>query len=172
MTKRLFLVSVLVCSFGWAKEQARSMDDMQGDCANYEMKLGPEMELWKSEPLISAKSLAPDKVHSLELKPQNQVKFPVAPEKFFSKNDSKFGGVFSFKVPKDGVYKISSGSKVWFDVANEKSKTLVPTKEFEMQTQCASIFKVVTFDLQKDVDYSLQINSSAKPSSLFLITKE
>lgn len=170
MVKLLFIIPLVFSLGASAKEKARSMDDMHGDCSNYQMKLGKEIEMWSLPPVISEKEIKFDKLHSLKLKPQNQIKFAVTPEKFFSKDDSKYAGVFSFKVPSDGIYKVSSGSKVWFDVASEKSKKLIPSIEFEMQTKCPTIFKVVTFELQKDVDYSLQINSSPVPANLFLIT--
>jgi hypothetical protein len=37
-------------------------------------------------------------------------------------------------------------------------QALVPSRRFEMQTACATIFKTVTYDLPADTDLIVQIN--------------
>jgi hypothetical protein len=84
-----FVCSVFLSLVSIAKEKSRSMDDMHGDCSNYEMPLGKEIAMWSAEPVTSEKAMQVGQLHSLKLTPQNQVKFPVAPEKFFFKRRFK-----------------------------------------------------------------------------------
>lgn len=154
-----------------ADSQHRPFSEMNGDCKNFSTPLQPEFTLWnnkatnlnatdniaKNEPVLTANSKT-----SIKLYPQDQVTLATAPEKIFINHSATYAGLVALKVPTDGIYRISAGEKVWFDLINANTRKRVESTQFEMQTRCNKIFKTVTFALQADKTYYLQISSSPK----------
>lgn len=167
----VFLSWSSLCAF------ARPMSEMHGDCSNYQMDLSREMKIWDSESLkvsgarnVNAPTpIAIGKVHEIKLLPSSQVVFRTKPEKSFPSKGEVNGALALVTVPREGAsYKVSMGQKIWLDVVDSKG-IAIPSKTFEMQTQCQKIFKVVEFDL-KGGDYTLQFSSSPEDSIKVLVT--
>lgn len=154
---------------------------MQGDCKNFSIPMQAEFSAWKQDAhtMPSGKTitdnlpkLALNTKTSVLLNPQSTVQFIATPQKSFSATSNPFAGIIAFNVPTNGIYRISAGDRIWFDVVDAQSKQIVATDKFEMQTHCDKIFKVVVFDLKADTNYILQISSSAKSQTNFLLTKQ
>ncbi len=158
---------------------SRPMSEMSGGCENYAMPLTKEFSIWdQSEIRVqgaqddkSTANLPADRRITLSLHMQKKVTMPAKPEKDFSKGEPTFAGLATMEVKKDGLYRVSLGSKVWLDVVEAGSEIvqIVPAVQFEMQTGCKKIFKAVEYNLQAGRRYVLQI-SSAKEASAQVLT--
>jgi hypothetical protein len=165
---------IVLSSNAYAKGKSRPMSEMHGTCSEFKMNLKKELKAWQ-EPITQVKngdSMHLEKKLDLSLVPSTQVQFLAPPAKKFPMKTQSHGGLFKFKVPEDGVYRVAAGTRVWFDVVDVNAKTLVDEVEFEMQSKCDKIFKVVTFNLKQNAEYALQVDSSANDSTLFLVSKE
>lgn len=156
-----------------AMEKSRPMSEMHGDCANYQMDLKKELELWEKEarPVASAKSIPLGQRLDLRLTEQSKVSFTVKPEKASPPKEKTFAGVFKVRPDFDGTLRAAAGGKLWFDLVDAGAKAAVPSAAFEMQTKCAKILKVVEFPVRKGVEYALQISGSKSESAAFLLTR-
>ncbi len=172
----VFSVVITLATHLHAKEMSRPMKDMNGDCSNYKINLSKEFAEWDKAGLTVASSasevLPVGKKMNLQLAEKDQVKFLSEPEKVIPVKGKNHSGVFNLKIPKAGAYRVAAGSKLWFDLVDKESKQKVSSSAFEMQTKCDKILKVVTFNLQPDKDYLLQISGSNKEAVSLIISKE
>lgn len=167
------ILLIMIGGFGVsvAAERSRPMADMQGDCSNYRMDLRKVFQIWEkpSESVAEGKSpLSFGKRVSLGLKPQASVSFVQPPAKEFPLKGERHAGVFMVRAESAGVLSIASGSKVWFDLVEGSSKKIIETAEFEMQTKCDKIVKVVKFPVAAKTDYVFQVSSSMQPQADFV----
>lgn len=184
MKKYLFsslLASSLLISTAFAAEEHKPFNEMQGDCKNFSSDMKNELAIWNkpsmdltfssdastNPPLLPANSKT-----TIKLNPENKVAFLVKPEKSFTSSNQSYAGIVKLQIEKNGTYYISANNKVWFDVVDIKTKQKVAATQFEMQTHCNTMFKVVSFNLKANTDYALQISSSAKEETTFLLTKQ
>jgi hypothetical protein len=157
---------------------SRPMSEMSGGCENYAMPLSKELSLWdQSEIRVqgardvkSTASLPAGQRVNLSLHMQKKVSLPAKPEKDFSKGEPTFAALATMEVKRDGLYRVSLGSKVWLDLVESGSEVpqIVPAAHFEMQTGCRKIFKVVEYNLKAGRKYLLQISSSREPAAQVL----
>ncbi len=161
-----------VHSSAWAREKSRPMSEMHGNCTAFKTDLARELILWreKATKVTDADLLPLEKKVSLPLTLHSRVAYLVQPEKKVSGKKKKYGGVFLFRVAKAGKYKVSAGAKLWFDVVDKTTGQWVDADEFEMQTGCDQILKVVTFTLKDQGLYALQVSGSASHGADFLVT--
>lgn len=156
----LVLNSALV-SFVAQAETSRPMDEMHGDCRHFAVDLTKEFALW-SQPGVATGAGVTNvplaKKLSLSLVDQKSVKFMVPLAKTFPTRKPR-GGLFSFEVPASGSYRVSAGSKIWFDVVDVGAGKAVEASSFEMQTRCKTIFKTVAYELSAGRRYALQVSS-------------
>ncbi len=177
MKSLLFLLAAGALSVAAvASEKSRPMSEMHGDCSAYKTDLSREFSIWKENAVvIPAKSLIAlqySKKISLSLSKKGEVAFIFPPEKSFPINGPSFGGVFQLTSPKNGKLRISSESKVWFDLVDNEKKEIVQSSEFEMQTGCDKIFKAVTFQVREKSSYSLQVSSASEPNAIFIFSMD
>ncbi len=135
---------------------------MSGDCGAFKTNIQQELKIWKS-PAVAADgqtALVTGKKLNFQLKPQASVKFPVAPEKIFNEDNPGFAGVFNFTPVKSGVHQVALGKRAWLDVVEASTMQIVDAGQFEMQTKCDKLVKVMSYDLKAGKSYVLQINSS------------
>lgn len=168
---KLFLLLFVFYFGAQAGEKHRPMDEMHGNCGQFKTDLSKELKLWKN-PASSADQLTLERKAQLTLSKVEQVHFTVKPEKTYSGQGPLFAGVFQFKVPATGLYRISAGAKAWYDVVDSSAKKIIPADEFEMQTSCDQIFKTVLFHLDAEKSYQLQVNGSQGEKILFLLSKK
>lgn len=152
----------------------RPMAEMNGDCKDYSWDLTQELSLWQSGSATQQESglempLQSGVLYQLQLAPAETV------ERILPPDDGKarpfdFAGVFSWTPEKDGVYRVSASRKVWLDLLDAQTRQVVPSVSFEMQVQCASIFKSVAFELQAGKALILQVQSSTPRTVDILIS--
>lgn len=168
---KLFFATFMAHSYG--TEMSRPMNEMHGDCSNYEMNVNKEMALWDENataiPAESQASLPLSKRVSLSLTKQGLIHLVHDPAKSFPVNGQAYAGVFRVRASKTGTLKIAAGQKLWFDLVDESSKKIVAATNFEMQTNCKKIFKAVEFSVSNNRTYFLQVTSSNSPSADFLL---
>jgi hypothetical protein len=178
----VFVISFILngtWALGSENEKHRPFSEMKGGCGSYAMPLQREFELWAkaSKKVKSANAETPSILLPtenrvfLELIQQPKVRFITKPEKSFLEESKAYGGMVQFQVESDGLYRVSLGSRVWFDIVDPKSKHVLDSVRFEMQTQCDQIVKVIEFDLKANKTYILQISSSPKNVASVLITQ-
>lgn len=98
---------------------------MHGDCLAYKTNLSAEFKLWKQQPVIllngKQDKIPLGKKVSLKLEKQSNINYLATPEKSFSAESEKNGGVFYFKTDdKEYVIQISSSSESQVDILVSK----------------------------------------------------
>jgi hypothetical protein len=105
-----------------------------------------------------APAVATERLYELTLVAQDQVHFAVPPGRSDLHKDA-YGGLVRFRVPADGVYRVSLDQPVWVDaVADGK---LLQSKDFRGQRGCNAPHKVVEFVLPGKQDLLLQFSNAA-----------
>jgi len=168
----LFLVA---SSAAQTAPKSRSMDQMHGGCDNYAANLTTEMRLMSMNAVqINAASQAAEapqvrtsQVFSINLLPQSQVHFALAPAQDRGGPERWAGLVALGTLPK-GNWRVSADKSVWIDLIG--SGQLLPSPAFEMQTECPTIFKTVVFEAPGTVTVLLQISGATTQSVRLLIT--
>lgn len=174
----IYLAISSISLFTFAEGQ-RPMAEMHGGCDNYKIDIKSELQAWKTTapapPAAVSGDTAPTidigKKLNLALAKHDAVKFLLLPEKTFpARAGASFAGLVKVAVPKDGTYRISLGEKLWVDVVDAATSKRVIANQFEMQTECHQIFKVVDFPLKANKSYILQISSSRLPQAEVLVS--
>lgn len=149
--------------------QPRPMDQMRGVCADFALDVGRESAAWAAGSVVqteagtdaaSAPGFAAGELARLSLHPQASVNFALPPEQDRG-GDDRFAGHARIAIPAAGLWRVSASNGLWYDAVVDGA--IVHSAAFEMQTQCATPFKVVVFDLPAG-ELSLQFNGSHSPS--------
>ncbi|MBX3504659.1 MAG: hypothetical protein KF895_04210 [Parvibaculum sp.] len=143
----------------------RPMEEMQGDCSNYQWDMSEEFRLWETEASHVAASATADEApaiglatrYTVTLHPHDSVTFVATPEKDRGGED-RFSGLLKLEIPEDGLYRISASSGVWIDAVVDGK--VVKSTSFEMQTKCNTVFKSVAYRLSGGNTALLQFNGS------------
>ncbi len=137
---------------------------MDGGCGSFKADITKEMNIWNSDPVTSTSgertTLPLAKKIKFGLRPHSAVEFPVAPEKILNKEKTGFSGVFYFTPTVSGVYQVALGKRAWLDIVESDAKKIVKAGQFEMQTKCDKLVKVMSYQLSGGKAYVVQINSS------------
>jgi hypothetical protein len=159
-------------------QEKRAMDDMRGDCANYEWDMRNEFAIADGEMTSTAVFNSADSVATpvplnrklaMSLFPTNDVRFVVEPEKRGKKTE-EFAALAKVRVEQDGTYRFSTVIPYWVEIVSADGKRIKSNK-FEMQSQCKKIFKSAAFPLKANVDYWLQMSASRAKDTAIIITK-
>lgn len=153
----------------------RPMEEMQGDCSNYQWDMSQEFALWEQETTAITASSSEDEApaiglatrYTVALHPHDSVAFLATPEKDRGGKD-RFSGLLSFEIPEDGLYRISASSGVWIDAVVNGS--VIKSTSFEMQTKCTTVFKSVAYRLWGGDAALLQFNGSRSTTVDIAIT--
>lgn len=148
----------------------RPMDEMHGGCASFQMDLRREMEVlgraaqrlaaWPTQ-RHHASQLAVWSPVTITLLPFDQAALSAVP-----KRPGAYAGLIPFVVRKSGQYRISAGTPVWVEVIANGHR--VQPVEFEMQSQCAVLFKTVVYALAADVPYWLELSGVTQDVRILL----
>jgi hypothetical protein len=165
-------------SIALAQPTSRPMSEMHGKCSDFAWDVQNELKLWgdtpvalTAAPLAAKASEAPKgKKIQLELGSERLMRLLVQPARPTPPEMSSFGGFVAFEVPRDGDYRVSAGSRLWFEVVPAGKSKAVESPGFEMQTGCEKIIKVVLYPLKAKTRYLLQVTGSAVSNAAFLIT--
>jgi hypothetical protein len=109
-----------------------------------------------------------DQHYAVKLVPQGTVKFALKPSKP-QLDDGAQGGVFTFRTPKPGKYRISITTGHWLDVVD--GQLLVVSQDFQGQGGCEKVHKVVQFELSGNKDFVLQFSGNTQATVDVAITQ-
>jgi hypothetical protein len=160
-------------------QEKRSMEEMRGDCDNYQWDMRNEFALADGEAIATkvftdadstATPVPLNRKLALSLYPTNDVRFIVEPEKRGKKAD-EFAGLTKVRVDGDGTYRFSTVIPYWVEIVASDGKRIKSNK-FEMQSQCKKVFKSAAFPLKANTDYWLQMSASRAKDTAIIITKE
>jgi hypothetical protein len=170
-----FLPLVLIFN---SAQAARPMTEMQGDCSDYQLDLKSELTLWAESPFELRAGLTADSAGPLELAKRStvtldletQLRKVVTPEKPSAKGS--FAGIVRFRPQVKGNYRIAAGSRLWIELVSAKTRKKIESNDFEMQTKCQTISKVVLYPLEAGENYWLQITGSDRRKVDLLVMEE
>jgi hypothetical protein len=114
-----------------------------------------------------APAMTMERLYELTLVAQGKVHFAAAPGKSELHQDA-YGGLVRFRVPKDGLYRVSLDQPIWVDAV--AGGTIVPSKDFRGQRGCSAPHKVVEFALSANQDLLLQFSNAASAHVRMTIT--
>ena len=172
--------AAIALSFGaCSTQEKRSMNEMRGDCDNYQWDMRNELTIADSNGVptmvftgvdAAATPVPLNRKLAISLLPTNEVSFVVEPEKRGKKAD-EFAGLAKVRVDQDGTYRFSTVIPYWVEIASADGKR-IKTNKFEMQSQCKKVFKSAAFPLKANTDYWLQMSASGDKDTAIIITKE
>jgi hypothetical protein len=116
----------------------------------------------KSAPVMQLNHL-----YALKLMPQDQVTFAATPGKKTPSAGSN-AGVFTFRLPASGSYRVAIDMPFWIDVVSNGA--LVAAKDFQGQHGCSAPHKIVEFDLVGTRPFFLQLSNAAASSVRLTLT--
>jgi hypothetical protein len=109
----------------------------------------------------SAPVMQLNRLYALKLMPQDQVTFAATPGKKTPSAGSN-AGVFTFKPPMSGSYRVAIDMPFWIDVVSNGA--LVEAKDFQGQHGCGAPHKIVEFELVGTRPFFLQLSNAAADS--------
>ncbi len=156
------LACALVVSFA-AHPAASAAETPATGCSAFTWDVSRELSLMTADATAtnaatSAKTPARielDRHYLAHLSPQKDVELPAKPGKPML-DDGANAGLLTFRVPKDGLYRVAINSGHWIDVVD--AGVVVPSRDFQGQRGCMAIHKVVEFDLHAGRDLVLQFS--------------
>jgi hypothetical protein len=119
-----------------------------------------------SEPK-SAPVMLLNHLYALKLAPQDHVTFAATPGKKTPSAGSN-AGIFTFKLPASGSYRVAVDMPFWIDVVSNGA--LVAAKNFQGQHGCSAPHKIVEFELVGTRPFFLQLSNAAADSVRLTIT--
>ena len=115
----------------------------------------------------SAPVMLLNRLYVLKLMPQDQVSFAATPGKKTPSAGSN-AGVFTFRLPMSGSYRVAIDMPFWIDVVSNGA--LVAAKDFQGQHGCGAPHKIVEFELVGTRPFYLQLSNAAADSVRLTIT--
>jgi hypothetical protein len=115
----------------------------------------------------SAPVMELNRLYTLKLMPQTEVTFAATPGKKTPGAGSN-AGVFTFKLPMSGSYRVAVDMPFWIDVVSNGA--LVAAKDFQGQHGCSAPHKIVEFELVGTRPFFLQLSNAAADSVRLTIT--
>jgi hypothetical protein len=129
---------------------------------------GPSVALTAGKDEAAAPTIATDRLYQLQLMPQTEVAFALAPGKKML-TDGAYAGLAALELDTPGNYRVSVDVPFWIDlVANGK---LAATRDFTGQPSCDAPHKIVEFDLGGAKRFVLQMSGSAKATVRLTVTQ-
>ena len=129
---------------------------------------GPSVALTAGKDEAAAPTIGTDRLYQLQLMPQTEVAFALAPGKKML-TDGAYAGLAALELDAPGNYRVSVDVPFWIDVvANGK---LAATRDFTGQQSCDAPHKIVEFDLSGAKRFVLQMSGSAKPTVRLTVTQ-
>ena len=163
----------------WAAQEQRPMSQMHGGCDDYAFEMTRSFALWDAgKGAVSAGrnpaqpgALELDEKVQVELAPMERLSWLVRPPVAKKGFSGAQGGILAFQVNESGLYRLCLSGKIWADVVDVSAAKALDDVQFEMQTRCERIFKVVVFRLEAGKPYHLQLAFSKETKIGVLLTR-
>lgn len=78
------------------------------------------------------------------------------------KRTSDHAGLLRIQVQTTGMYVIGSASKIWIELMSDAARDPLPTEDIDRSLRCIGIHKALSYRLDADRTYVLQISESAE----------
>lgn len=75
---------------------------------------------------------------------------------------ASYAGLLHFRVQTAGLYVVGSASKIWIEVMPDAAGEPLPTEDIDRSLRCTGIHKALSYRLDADRTYLLQISESAE----------
>jgi hypothetical protein len=145
-------------------------------CASFSWDVSRELEGMRSAPQAIGAARRPDalprleleKLYSLSLAPQSEVRFAHPPGKPMLA-DGAHAGLVVFGVAAAGRYRISSSGPHWLDVVD--NERLIASRDFQGRPGCARPHKIVEYELPAGRNLVLQLSGGVGKAVDVLITR-
>jgi hypothetical protein len=156
-----------------ALEASRPIEEMRGGCDHYALDVDTELAAMTSVPrkltALAGRGPAPAigpawQPLTIRLQQADQVALAHTP-----KRPGPNAGLVALSVPDDGVYRVSVDSAAWIEIVHDDER--VEPIQFEMQTGCPTLFKIIRYRLTRGGDYWLEL-SAGSPVVTMLFTAE
>ena len=105
----------------------------------------------------------------MTLHPAERVSLPAKPAEG-PEATASFAGLVPISVPRDGVYRISVSTHLWFELLNGDTK--LQRIRLEPRLHCGAVQKSLGFPLKAGVTYWLQLSGSKTQEVHVVITAE
>jgi hypothetical protein len=169
---RTAAISILL-AFALGSVSARTFADES--CADFKWDVTQERGLFAgtATPLPagadpkSAPVMLLNHLYTLKLMPQDQVTFAATPGKKIPSAGSN-AGIFTFKLPASGSYRVAVDMPFWIDVVSNGA--LVSAKDFQGQHGCSAPHKIVEFELVGTRPFFLQLSNAVADNVRLTIT--
>jgi hypothetical protein len=146
-------------------------------CLDFKWDVSKERALFATAPSalqagkdsMSAPTVVPNRLYSLQLSAQDQVTYKVSPPAKKSAATG-YGGLATLSISAPGVYRIAMDLPSWIDVVADGA-LLKPT-DFQGQRDCSAPHKIVEFELAGTRPFVLQLSNAAKDKILLTVTSE
>jgi hypothetical protein len=144
-------------------------------CAGFTWNVSRERTLFSGRPEevksgvdpASAPLLSTDHLYDLELAPQAQIHYPVAPAK--APSDGAFGGLAHLRVVTPGLYRVSLDEPFWVDV--ESGGQVIQAADHQGRHGCKAPHKVVQFSLPAKQDLTIELSGTYGSHARITITR-
>ena len=138
---------------------------MTDDCSGYTWDVSRERALFSTQATAvtaatsaaPAPALEPGRLYAVTLADQQQVAYPVAPQKKGHAGGTH-GGLLRLHVPSAGQYRVALSDAAWIDVVAGHEP--VPSAAFAGAHGCTAPRKIVQFSLPAGRDLVLQLNGA------------
>jgi len=152
-----------------ARAQGQSCHDFAWD-VHQERALfsGPAHSVQGGTTAAATPTVRPDRLYTVQLAPQPQVKYVTAPGKVMLA-DGAYGGMVKFRVPRSGSYRVSLDAPFWIDVVADGQQ--LGTEDFGGQHGCANPRKIVVFHMPAGQQLWLQISGARRAQVQFTVTR-
>jgi hypothetical protein len=161
---------------GWLVLPLSTMAAADDPCAAFTWDVHHERELFAAAPqsvaatakLAAAPALAGEHLYALQLLPQAQVSFVVAPGKHRS-TDGPYAGLARVTVPQAGSYRISLDAPLWIDVLANGGA--LAARDFQGRPGCSAPHKIVEFELPAHTPLTLQFSGAQSATVKLALTR-
>jgi hypothetical protein len=175
MPKPLIAAILLLTATGAGHTGAFAGASAEDPCAGFTWNVSRERTLFAGRPEsvksgvepASAPLLSTDHLYDLELAPQAQIHYPVAPAKAAS--DGAFGGLARLRVVAPGLYRVSLDEPFWVDV--ESGGQVIKAADHQGRHGCNSPHKVVQFSLPAKQDLTIELSGTYGAHARITITR-
>ena len=170
-TRKSALLLVLALLMGGAAVPAPADEG----CLDFKWDVSKERALFAAVPTplqagkdaLSAPTVVPNRLYSLQLSSQDRVTFKVTPPAN-KLTAAGYGGLATLTISAPGVYRIAMDLPSWIDVVADGA--LVKATDFQGQHECSAPHKIVEFELAGTRPLLLQLSNAGQDKILLTVT--
>jgi hypothetical protein len=146
-------------------------------CAAFTWNVAHERALFAGSPeaivaghdAASTPLLRSERLYQVQLAPQSQVAFVLAPGKKGSSPDGAYAGMGHFRLTQAGIYRVSADQPVWIDIVADGK--MIDSADFQGRKGCSTPHKIIQYALPAERDLVLQLSAAPGAGVRVAITR-